>query len=75
MDFATDFTVTQARSEVISFALPITQIYHRLFIQNPSGTFNYLAYVEPLNILAWMMVGIFCLVTPIFIYLIAKYVL
>ena len=75
VDFATDFTVTQARSEVISFALPITQIYHRLFIQNPSGTFNYLAYVEPLHILAWMMVGIFCLVTPISIYLIAKYVL
>ena len=74
VDFATDFAVTHARTEVISFALPIRHIYHSLFIQNPSSTFNYLAYVEPLHYLAWMMVGIFCLVTPIFIYLIAKYV-
>jgi ABC-type amino acid transport substrate-binding protein len=33
----TDFTVTMARSSVITFAQPITQIHHRLFIKNPSG--------------------------------------
>ena len=71
---ATDFTVTRARSEVITFAQPITQIYHSLFIQNPSGTFNYMAYIEPLHYLAWIAVGTFCLVTPPFMFLTAKYV-
>ena len=74
VDFgATDFTVTAARSEVITFALPITQIYHSLFIQNPSGTVNYMAYIEPLHYLAWTAVGTFCLVTPLFMFLTAKY--
>ena len=69
---ATDFTVTRARSDVITFAQPITQIYHSLFIQNPSGTFNYMAYIEPLHYLAWVFLGIFCLVTPPFMFLTAK---
>ena len=75
IDFATDFQVTHARSKVITFAQPIRETYHSLFIQNPSNTLNYMAYVEPLHYLAWMLVGMFCLVTPIFIFLIAKYVL
>ena len=71
---ATDFTVTRARSEVITFAQPITQIYHSLFIQNPSGAFNYMAYVEPLHYLAWIAVGTFCLVTPPFMFFTARYI-
>ena len=70
---ATDFTVTRARSDVITFAQPITQIYHSLFIQNPSGTFNYMAYIEPLHYLSWVFVGVFCIVTPPAIFLTAKY--
>ena len=74
VDFAITFAVTQARSEVISFALPILQVYQSLFIQNPSNTLNYMAFVEPLHYSAWMLVLIFCLVAPIFIFLILKYV-
>ena len=70
---ATDFTVTRARSDVITFAQPITQIYHSLFIQNPSGTFNYMAYIEPLHYLSWVFVGVFCIVTPPAIFLTAQY--
>ena len=70
---ATDFTVTRARSDVITFAQPITQIYHSLFIQNPSGTFNYMAYIEPLHYLSWIFVGVFSVVTPPAIFLTAKY--
>ena len=40
IDFATDFQVTHARSEVITFAQPIRETYHSLFIQNPSNTLN-----------------------------------
>ena len=57
---ATDFTVTQERSAVMTFASPITQIYHSLFIKNPTETFNYMAYIEPMHWLAW--VGIFVLI-------------
>ena len=56
----TDFTVTHERSAVMTFATPITQIYHALFIKNPAEKFNYMAYVEPMHWLSW--VGIFVLI-------------
>ena len=65
----TDFTVTRERSNVITFAQPITQIYHSLFIKNPEGTFNYKSYVDPLRYSSWVFVGLFCLVCPPFLYL------
>ena len=65
---ATDFTVTRARSDVITFAQPITQIYHSLFIQNPSGTFNYMAYIEPMKNMAWLMIAVFCLFAPLVLF-------
>ena len=65
----TDFTITMERSEVITFAQPITQIFHSIFIKNPSGSLNYMAYVEPLRYSSWILVAIFCLVTPTFLYI------
>ena len=59
----TDFTVTLERSAVMTFATPLTQIYHALFMKNPAETFNYLAYIEPMNWLSW--VGIFVLVVTL----------
>ena len=61
---ATDFTVTMERSAVMTFANPITQIYHSIFIQNPSETFNYMAYIEPLHYMAWVSIIIFILLAP-----------
>ena len=63
------FTVTLARSQVVSFSQPILQADHRLFIKNPIGNFNFQAYNEPLQNLAWVFVGLFCLFTPPFLYL------
>ena len=65
----TDFTVTHERSAVMTFATPITQIYHVLFIKNPAETFNYMAYIEPMHWLVW--VGLFVLLAtlPPFLYL------
>ena len=57
----TDFTVTLARSEVITFLTPIVQYYHVLFIKNPTETYNYMAYIEPLHWLAWLVIIIFVL--------------
>ena len=65
----TDFTVTRERSDVITFAQPITQIYHSLFIKNPEGTFNFKSYVDPLKYSSWIFVGLFCLFCPPFLYL------
>ena len=71
---ATDFTVTEERSIVMTFATPITQIYHSLFIKNPTETFNYMAYIEPMHWLTW--VGLLVLITtvPPLLFLTAKYV-
>ena len=69
----TDFTVTRARSDVITFAQPITQIYHSLFIQNPSGTFNYMAFIEPMNSMSWLFVGVFCIFAPIGLFLTTRF--
>ena len=71
---ATDFTVTLERSAVMTFASPITQIYHSLFIKNHAETFNYMAYIEPMHWLTW--VGLIVLITtiPPFLFLTAKYV-
>ncbi len=62
---ATDFTVTKERSVVITFAEPITQIYHSLFIKNPSGTYNYMAYIEPLHYLSWIVILLFSSAVPL----------
>ena len=39
----TPFSVTKSRSAVITFASPITEIYHTLFIKNPAETLNFMA--------------------------------
>ena len=72
---ATDFTVTVERSAVMTFAEPITQIYHSLFIKNPAGTPNYTAYVEPLHWMTWMVVAILIVLTPPLLFMAVRYVL
>ena len=58
------FTVTVARSKVLTFAIPITEIYHSLFIQNPLASYNAMAYLEPLHFLSWLVLIIFCFLAP-----------
>jgi hypothetical protein len=69
---ATDFTITTERNDVISFTVPITDIYNSLFIKNPSDAFNYMAYIEPMHWLAWVsLLGLLATVPPI-LFLTAK---
>jgi hypothetical protein len=64
VDIATaDFAVSQERSTVITFASPIYETYFSLFIKNPSETFNIMAYIEPMHLLAW--VGMFVLLATV----------
>ena len=68
----TDFTVTKERSEVMTFAQPILDIYCSLFIKNPEGSMNFNSYAAPLTDLAWMSVGIFVLVGSLILFIISQ---
>ncbi len=70
-----DFTVTEERSEVMTFGDPISQIYHSLFISNPAGRPHYTAYTQPFHKYSWLAILIGLIVTPPFLYLAVKYVL
>ena len=70
---STDFTVTQERSEVMTFAQPITQIYHSLFIKNPQGKPNYKAYTEPLKTEAWAAIFILVVFTAPILYIVIRF--
>ena len=65
----TDFTVTEERSTVMTFASPITQIYHTLFIKNPAEKFNLLAYVAPMHWIAWVGLFVLLATVPLILYL------
>ena len=65
----TDFTVTQERSAVLTFASPITQIYHTLFIKNPAEKFNFMAYIEQFHWLAWVGLLILLATVPPILFL------
>ena len=70
IDIATTvFTVTHERSAVMTFATPLTQIYHSLFIKNPAETFNYMAYIEPMHWLSWISILIFIFFVPPLLFL------
>ena len=64
----TPFTITLARSAIISFPQPVVKVHFQLFIKNPSDKFKYMAYIEPLHYLSWFFIGIFCIITPLFLY-------
>ena len=66
---AAPFTVTQDRSVVMTFASPITQIYHALFIKNPAETFNIMAYIEPMHWLSWVGIFILIVFVPPFLFM------
>ena len=65
----TDFTVTRERSAVMTFASPVGQIYHSLFIKNPAETFNFLAYIEPMHWLVWVCLFVLLATLPPLLYL------
>ena len=70
IDIATaSFMVTQQRSTVITFASPISDFYSSLFIKNPAEIFNIMAYIEPMQWLAWVGIFVFLATVPPLLYL------
>ena len=68
-----EFTVTEARSKVISFSTSIDDIIHAVFIQNPTVSYNYAAYTSPLADATWLMFLMWALVTPPILYILARH--
>ena len=68
-----EFTVTQERSAVMTFATPITEIYHSLFIMNPAEKFNFTAYIEPMHWSGWVGLLVFIATIPAFLYLTVRF--
>ena len=74
MDIALSaFAITTARANVIDFSVTIGEVYSSLFIKNPSKTFNFMAYVEPLKYMSWLFVGLFCVLAPFTLFFSAKF--
>ena len=74
MDLALQgFAVSTARARVVDFSETINEDYSTLFIKNPSGTFNFMAFVEPLKYMAWLFVGLFCVLAPIPLFITARF--
>ena len=61
--------VTKQRSEVMTFAQPITEFYMALFIKNPEGSLNFKSYVAPLTNNAWMAIGMFTIMGSLTLFL------
>ena len=68
----TEFTVTKERSQVMTFAQPILDIYHSLFIKNPEDIMNLNSYVAPLTDMAWMSIAIFVVVGSLCLFIISQ---
>ena len=60
-------TTTVARSQVVSFTMPLVWVKFTLFIKNPDGAINYEAYTEPLHYTTWLLIFMFCIVLPPFL--------
>ena len=69
MSGVTDFTVTEARSEVITFSEALIEYYHSVFIKRPNEGLHITAYTDPLRMYSWSMISVFCLVSPVFLFL------
>ena len=63
------FGVTIPRSKVVTFSYTIEESTNTLFLKNPSGTFNFKAYFDPLQSMSWIFVGLFCSIAslPLFV--------
>ena len=65
-------SLSEARIQAVSFSLPITEYHFELYIKNPANSINYKAYIEPLDSKLWILIGMFTLTTPIFMFFITK---
>ncbi len=61
-----EFTVTALRSKAVDFLLPVTESHQKIFVKNPAESFNWTAFLEPLEWSCWGVIVIFIAVVPFF---------
>ena len=60
-------SIRLARSQAVSFAIPLASGSYNYFMKNPEGAINYQAYSEPLHYFTWLSIGVFCVILPLFL--------
>ena len=69
----TSLIQTVARTKSASWAIPLVFSYQAIFIKNPTSVYNYAAYLEPMAYLSWVIIVVFLIFTPPFLYLVSTY--
>ena len=57
----------------MSFGYPIATLHQSLFIKNPAGAVNFMAYLEPFTFASWSIVVVFCLLTSTILFCVVRY--
>ncbi len=60
-----EFAMTQIRSTVVDYLLPISESHQRLFLRNPADSPNWMAYIEPLTWDSWAVLSLIILAAPV----------
>ena len=61
---AADFTVTSDRSAVVDFLPVLIESFIQVFVANPEGRRNWMAFVEPVTWEAWLGILAFLVLSP-----------
>ena len=61
---AADFTVTSERSQIVDFLPVLIESFIQVFIPNPTGRQNWMAFIEPVTWQAWLGVLAFLVIAP-----------
>ena len=73
VDFApTSLIQTVERQLATDWTLPLVFSHLSIFIKNPTNTYNYTAFLEPLTYASWVAILVFLLSVPFVIFFISK---
>ena len=60
------------RNKAMSYAFATNSFRYVLAIKTPTDSMSYMAYIDPITVLAWTSLGIFCLISPIFLTIVSR---
>ena len=67
----TSLIQTVERQIATDWTIPLLFSYQGVFIKNPTSVYNYIAYIEPMTNLSWMLTIFFLFFMPIWLSLIS----
>ena len=69
----TSLIQTMERELATDWTLPLVFSHLSIFIKNPTNTYNYTAYLEPLTYLSWAIIVLFLFAVPPVLFWVSKY--